>query len=150
MNDQYGVSYMAFCQAICRLGLEAKCLAIDTWKGDEQTGFYGEDVFETLSRGHDGMYSHFSQLIRTTFDEASSYFEDGSIDLLHSDGLQTSDAVKHDFENWYSKLSQNVVVLAAGSAYSLASRAYPWAKRYRTRMPPTSFRAPSPRQCVND
>ena len=111
LGTEYGVSYMAFCQAVCHLGLETKCFAIDTWKGDEQTGLYGEDVFETLSRAHQGTYSHFSRLIRATFDESSPYFEDGSIDLLHIDGLHTYEAVKHDFENWHSKLSPSSVVL---------------------------------------
>jgi hypothetical protein len=48
-----GFSYCCFCQAIERLGLNAKAYAIDTWKGDERAGFYGEDVFRTLEDRND-------------------------------------------------------------------------------------------------
>jgi hypothetical protein len=69
--------------------------AIDTWKGDEQTGFYGEDVFHELAAYNQEFYSGFSSLIRSTFDEALNYFEDDSIDLLHIDGCHTYEAVRH-------------------------------------------------------
>ena len=106
-----GTSYAALCQAVHTLGLETRCYAIDTWKGDKQTGFYGDDIFADLVAYNREFYSGFSSLIRSTFDEASQYFEDGSIDLLHVDGCHTYEAVRHDFEQWLPKLSSRAVVL---------------------------------------
>ncbi len=110
LGSHNGTSYLGFCQAVARCGLETKCFAVDTWQGDEHSGFYGDEVFQTLT-GHNAQYSGFSQLMRMTFDEALAYFDDGSVDLLHIDGLHTYEAVKHDFESWLPKLSERAVVL---------------------------------------
>jgi hypothetical protein len=110
LGSHNGTSYLGFCQAVARCGLETKCFAVDTWQGDEHSGFYGDEVFQTLC-GHNAQYSGFSQLMRMTFDEALAYFADGSVDLLHIDGLHTYEAVKHDFESWLPKLSERAVVL---------------------------------------
>lgn len=105
-----GASYFAFCQAIARLGLDARCFAVDAWKGDIHAGFYGEEVFDWVNAYNDGQYSAFSRLVRSTFEEAAAHFSDGSIDLLHIDGLHTLEAVRSDFENWLPKLSERAVV----------------------------------------
>lgn len=110
LGSHNGTSYLGFCQAVARCGLDTKCFAVDTWQGDEHSGFYGDEVFAALN-GHNAPYSGFSQLLRMTFDEALAYFADGSVDLLHIDGLHTYDAVKHDFESWLPKLSDRAVVL---------------------------------------
>ena len=111
LGSHNGTSYLGFCQAVARCGLETKCFAVDTWQGDEHSGFYGDEVFQTLSRFNDADYRGFSQLMRMTFDEALTYFADGSVDLLHIDGLHTYEAVRHDFESWLPKLSDRGVVL---------------------------------------
>jgi len=110
LGTHRGFSYCCFCQAIERLGLDAKAFAIDCWQGDEHAGFYGREVFEELSAYHQ-RYSAFSRLVRSSFDDAVSLFEDGSIDLLHIDGRHFYDDVKHDFETWLPKLSTQGMVL---------------------------------------
>ena len=106
-----GFSYFCFCQEIRRTGLPARTTAIDTWRGDEQTGFYGESVFENFRRYHDLRYGDFSRFIRSTFDEAQGQFADGSIDLLHIDGRHHYEDVRHDYEAWKPKLSSRAIVL---------------------------------------
>jgi archaellum component FlaC len=110
LGTHCGYSYLAFCQAVHRCGLAASCFAIDTWKGDEHSGFYGEEVYDRLSAYHD-RYRGFSQLLRSTFADALQYFEDRSIDILHIDGRHFYDDVKTDFETWQPKLSDRAVVI---------------------------------------
>src|SRR4030095_3739130 len=104
-------SYFAFCQAVKTLNLDTTCYGVDTWKGDEHTGFYGDEVFEKVSNHNTMQFSRFSTLIRSTFDEAREYFIDKSIDLLHIDGFHTYEAVKHDFEFWLPKLSNSGLII---------------------------------------
>lgn len=106
-----GTSYFAFCQAVDRLNLETVCYGIDTWKGDEHAGFYGEEIFNKVAGYNASQYSKFSTLIRSTFDDAKNYFSDQSVDLLHIDGAHTYEAVKEDFDSWLPKLSPQAIVI---------------------------------------
>jgi Methyltransferase domain len=110
LGTHTGNSYFAFCQSIRELKFSSKAYAVDTWQGDDQAGFYGDEVFREVSE-HNKLYSDFSTLIRKTFDQALDSFEEKSIDLLHIDGLHTYEAVKHDFESWLPKLKPNAIVL---------------------------------------
>jgi len=111
LGTHNGVSYSAFCEAVVRARLDTRCYAVDTWKGDDQAGYYGEEVYLDFRRFHDARYSAFSQLLRCSFDDALPHIADASVDLLHIDGLHTYDAVRHDFESWHPKLSESGVVL---------------------------------------
>jgi hypothetical protein len=105
-----GFSYSVFCQAVQRLHLPARCFAVDTWRGDQHAGYYGDDVYNAV-RLHNRRYDAFSRLIRADFADALSEFADGSIDLLHIDGCHSYEAVRRDFESWLPKLSDRGVVL---------------------------------------
>jgi hypothetical protein len=111
LGTHYGFSYLAFCQAVSQLGHPAHCYAIDTWEGDEHSGYYGQEVFGQLNSLNEEHYAAFSRLIRKRFDQALTDFRDGGIDLLHIDGRHGYDDVLEDFVNWLPKLSDRAVVL---------------------------------------
>ena len=111
LGTHFGVSYSTFCQAVKELNLSTKCFAIDTWEGDAHSGLYDNSVYEDLKLFNNQNYASFSILIRDKFDNALNLFEDGTIDILHIDGLHTYEAVKNDFNNWIPKLSTKAVVL---------------------------------------
>lgn len=110
LGTLHGVSYFTFCQAIARLGLTARACAVDTWGGDEHTGFYGDEVFDHVKL-ENAKYTSFSSLVRKTFDAAVEQFSDGSIDLLHIDGRHFYEDVHHDFLTYLPKLSDSAIVL---------------------------------------
>jgi glycosyltransferase involved in cell wall biosynthesis len=111
LGTHSGNSYFAFCQSIQENALSTKAYAVDTWQGDEHAGLYDETIWQDVKTYNDENYEGFSTLIRKTFDDAVNEFENGSIDLLHIDGLHTYEAVKHDFETWLPKLSSRGVIL---------------------------------------
>jgi hypothetical protein len=111
LGTHTGNSYFSFCQAIQSAKLATQCFAVDTWQGDEHAGQYSDAIYEKVAQHNADHYSDFSHLLRMTFDQALSQFEDQSIDLLHIDGLHTYEAVKHDFETWLPKLAPGTIVL---------------------------------------
>lgn len=111
LGTHLGTSYFGFCQAVARFGTDTACYAIDTWQGDEHAGFYGDDVFNTVTAYNTANFSGFSTLVRSTFEEAAPYFSEGSIDLLHIDGCHSYEAVRKDFESWLPMLSDRGLVL---------------------------------------
>ena len=111
LGTHRGTSYLAFCQAIAEAKLKTSAYAIDTWEGDEHSGIYDSTVFEDLRRIHDRKFSNFSTLIKSKFDSALCRFTDGTVDILHIDGLHTYEAVKHDFVQWLPKMSTKGIIL---------------------------------------
>ena len=110
LGSHYGYSYFSFCQAIERLGISTATYAVDTWQGDEHSGFYDNSVYEAvLSKNQ--QYAGFSRLTRATFAEAVEYFSDESIELIHIDGRHFYDDVKQDYELWQPKLTKDAIVL---------------------------------------
>jgi len=111
LGSHRGISYFAFCQAVKELGLQTRCHAVDTWEGDSQAGYYESDIHRSVVERNTRHYADFSTLLRMTFDEALGRVPDGSVDLLHIDGLHTFEAVGHDFTTWLPKMSSRGVVL---------------------------------------
>ncbi len=115
LGTHQGQSYMAFCQAIQVMESQCRALAVDTWRGDEHAGFYGQEIMDALRAVHDPKYRSFSQLLQMTFTEASHTIEDGSVDLLHIDGRHFAADVQADFDEWLPKMSDRGIVLMHGT-----------------------------------
>ncbi len=112
LGSYKGTSLYSFLQATKDTDLRTKVFAVDSWEGDEQTGFYGEEYFNNLKAIVDKYYgSQDVQLMKMYFDEALDKFDDDSIDLLHIDGLHTYEAVKHDYVSWSPKVKKDGVIL---------------------------------------
>lgn len=115
LGTHYGDSYFAFCQAAYNRNYYHRevatfCFAVDTWIGDEHSGFYDNEVYNTVNKYNKDNYL-FSKLEKNTFLDAVEHFADGSIDLLHIDGYHTYEATKETFEAYKPKLSNSAVVL---------------------------------------
>ena len=111
LGTHLGYSFFSFCQAIAQLKTSTRAYAVDTWRGDEHAGFYGEEVFNAVSKHNAERYSGFAQLVRSSFDDALPYFEDCTVDLLHIDGRHFYEDVRQDFNLWRPKLSDRAIVL---------------------------------------
>jgi methyltransferase family protein len=111
LGTHWGESYFGFCQSVAEQKLSCLCYAVDHWQGDEHAGLYGEEVYQDVHKYNDTHYNSFSYLLRTDFDQALSYFDDCSIDLLHIDGFHTYEAGSHDFRSWLPKIRPRGIVL---------------------------------------
>lgn len=111
LGTHYGVSFFAFCEAAKILSPNTFVYAIDTWEGDEHAGQYTEDVFMKVVEHWRKYHRTRASLLRLRFDDAAVYFEPGTIDVLHIDGLHTYEAVRNDFYTWLPMLNKDSVVL---------------------------------------
>ncbi|NIK78353.1 putative O-methyltransferase YrrM [Paenibacillus castaneae] len=112
LGSHYGCSLFSFAQSIKDHKLETELYAVDTWGGDEQAGYYGEEVIGLVSETVSKYFNDINvNLLRKTFDDALSDFDDDSVDIIHIDGLHTYEAVKHDFTTWLPKLNRNGIIL---------------------------------------
>lgn len=116
LGTHYGASFFTFCQALQDGEIKGKCYAIDTWRGDDNTGAYDDEVFELVKNTLDGHFASVGEMIRLTFDEALERFPENSIDVLHIDGAHDFESVAHDFDSWLPKLASGGVVLMHDTA----------------------------------
>ena len=112
LGSYYGCSTFAFMQAIKDNDLDTTVYAIDTWAGDDFTKTdYRENVYLAFSDIANTCFKNNKLImLRKTFDEALEEFEDKSIELLHIDGSHHYEDVKHDFENWIQKVTDDGVI----------------------------------------
>lgn len=110
LGTHTGYSFFAFCETAHNLGLDTTLYAIDTWKGDEQAGFYGEHVYDAVKTVRDMRYPN-AHLLRGLFDDHVHTFQDATVDLLHIDGRHRLEDVTHDYNTWLPKLAPNGIVL---------------------------------------
>ncbi len=112
LGSHFGVSFFAMSQAVKDHALGGRLVAIDTWQGDEHAGFYGDEVFDQFQHVRSTLFDGVEvDIVRARFDEAVESFEDGSIDVLHIDGLHTYEATRQDHELWSSKMKKNGIIL---------------------------------------
>ena len=111
LGTHLGNSYFTFCQSVKENKLRTSCYAVDCWEGDAQAGQYESTVYTRVREYNDACYSSFSKLLKMRFDEALEEIADGTVDLLHIDGLHTYEAVRHDYETWLPKLSQQGMIM---------------------------------------
>ncbi|MCR8659820.1 class I SAM-dependent methyltransferase [Paenibacillus sp. T3-5-0-4] len=112
LGSHFGGSLFSFCQSVKDNKLNSKIIAIDTWEGDPQAGFYGDEVFTMVKTTANECFKSVDlKLDKRTFQAAVESMGDMSIDLLHIDGLHTYEAVSDDFKTWLPKLKENGIIL---------------------------------------
>ncbi|MEI7604218.1 MAG: class I SAM-dependent methyltransferase [bacterium] len=112
LGTHKGTSFFSFCQAAKDISLKNEIFAVDTWEGDEQAGFYGQEIYDAVVSITRRFYiEQNTRLLKMTFDEALNKFADKSIDLLHIDGLHTYEAVKHDYDSWKGKVKDDGIIM---------------------------------------
>ena len=103
LGVQNGSAYFSLCQALKAIDNNSVCYGIEEIQNNA--------AFKKINAYNAKNYAGFSTLLRSTANEASQNFANGSIDLLYIEGLQSYDVLKHSFETWLPKLSKNAIVL---------------------------------------
>lgn len=108
LGTHKGNSLFSFAQGIKDNNLSTELHGVDSWEGDEHAGLYPEEIYDSFIDIRKRLYPDVKIIPhRMYFDEAVDSFKNGSIDILHIDGLHTYEAVKHDFETWLPKVEKN-------------------------------------------
>ena len=111
LGTHHGFSCFVFAEAVKRLGLDADIQALDTWAGDDQAGFYGEEVYASVRAIVESDYPGRVHLLRGWFADSRPAIGDGTVDLLHIDGRHGYDDVREDFEEWITVVRDGGIVL---------------------------------------
>ncbi len=126
LGVHWGTSFFAFAQAIKDERLPTELVGVDTFKGDEHAGLYGDEVLTAVQSVIDRYFEGRSIVLhRMLFTEALGKVADGSADLIHIDGLHTHEAARFDYLSWLPKLAPGGIMLfhdtAPGTGYGSAN-----------------------------
>lgn len=106
LGMQRGVAHFALCQAVSRLGLDARCHAVQPKAGQ------GENpVLDAALEYNERVYGAFADVVDCAPVKAASQFDDGSVDLLLLNAETDEVELDYLFERWRPKLSSRSVVL---------------------------------------
>ncbi len=111
IGTRNGDSFLSFCQSVQDHGLSTQCYSVNHWKGEEQTR--GADELQTVQVDayRAAHYSSFAFAAQSDYASASQQFDDGSIELLHIDGLHRYETISRDFDTWFPKVKNGGVIL---------------------------------------
>ena len=111
LGVHYGGCYFNICKIIKENNLNTKCFGIDHWKGDKNTGYYQEDVYENVNKYNEENFKDFSILLRHDTIDGLNILPDESIDILFIDASHEYENVKKDFYEASSKMAINGIIL---------------------------------------
>lgn len=109
LGTRQGTAHLAFCQAVDKLGLEARCLAIGAWP---------QGIPAALARQSGDFYEDVSRLQRGAVTEAVSLAGDLQIDILHVDLQAVAAAADPEvlLGPWLPRMTDHGVILLQGTA----------------------------------
>jgi hypothetical protein len=111
LGVQNGASLIAAATAAATYQTPTMLVGIDSWQGDEHTGYYqGDSIYRDLCNYFAATFPRV-RLERGFFADVLPRFATGSVDILHIDGLHTYDAVKGDFTAWFDRVSPKGVII---------------------------------------
>lgn len=113
LGVHWGTSFFTFAQAMKDGRMKGtELIGVDTFEGEDHAGKYGPEVLATVRKIVKASFPNQSiTLHQMFFADALPLVADGSVDLIHIDGLHTYEAVKEDFETWLPKLAPDGVML---------------------------------------
>ncbi|MFE6257010.1 class I SAM-dependent methyltransferase [Agromyces sp. NPDC057865] len=111
LGTHFGFSFFVFAEAARRLGLASELFALDSWEGDDQAGFYEEDVYEAVRTIAERDYPESTHLLRGYFSESRHAIADDSVDVLHIDGRHGYEDAREDYQEWRSTVRDGGVIL---------------------------------------
>ncbi|AMV39364.1 glycosyltransferase [Planctomyces sp. SH-PL62] len=103
--------YFSMCEAVRRLEIDARCLAVEPRLGSGTNSAFLEASLQRVREAHDRAYSTISKLLRPSSEEVVDTFQDGSIDLFHPSDAAGVEALMADFERWKAKFSDRAVLV---------------------------------------